>query len=224
MGGTANHFGFQAIKIAGITRDAEELLQVFSAAVRDETIANELDDQRRLDADTLLNTGRLNSRICIMNRSFQLGVHSLFIRYNEDWNREPTKIERDRIQWKSSVGDFGTQFLGFGEYHPFIFNSEALIEDWRNAAKVEPLHCTVPEVLTLGKTERSPFSILEPITVNLADVAIVALPGEFDDTRIPNSLNSVMIVLRDGAVTRFRWVVNRIGKALVQDNSITYEK
>ena len=114
---------------------------------------------------------------------------------------------------------FGTpdeQMLGFGHYSPFIHNSEAIAEDWRNAARVKPLAAKVPESVTCEAID-GPYAIPQTLEVKFDEMAFVALPGEFDFQRMPNILDSTLIVLRNGELSRHRWVWEDDEKVLLKE-------
>ncbi len=225
VGGGIRFFGFQEIKITGLGQDQRHILSVFLAALRKEAHANRVDDPRHLTFEFLLDDLGRNSRICVVNKDFNLTDHLTFIRYNEQWDRNPTAVELRKLRLNS--GDFDqtkSSMLGFGYYGPFIHNSEAIVEDWRNASNVKPLEVSIPDLLSLQRNKRGDYAIIEPVTVSFADVALVGIPGEFDDTRLPNRLNSVIIVLKDDRVARFRWVLQDDEKALVEDSGFIAER
>lgn len=205
-------YGFQQLAVTDVDETRLNLLQEWIRLAWEETQARRLDDPRKLDFEYLMEKSDWQPVCCIVNKDFRLSEHPLFLRYNERWFAQPEKsVERERAFWPGNK-----DMLGFGLYSPFIHNSEAIAEDWRNAARVKPLAAKVPESVTCEAID-GPYAITQPLEVKFDELAFVALPGEFDFQRLPNILDSTLIVLRNGELSRHRWVWEDGEKVLLKE-------
>jgi hypothetical protein len=216
LGGGYRHFGIQKLQVDRVTERERKLLAEFVLASSVEAVACRMDDSRRQTFEYLLQKTQWKPHVCIVNRDFDLSKHSLYLRYNEQWHSNFAQVGDRRVVFSDRKK---SHLLGLGHYAPFVFNSEAITEDWRNAAAVKPLAGGVDGPLSVGIDKQNRYVILDPWIVDFDDVAFVAIPGEFDFTRMPDILNSTMIVLNDGKVSRWRWVHGPSGKVLTRDLS-----
>lgn len=208
-------YGFQEVVVTDISDHQFELLAEFSRVAWEEMQANMMDDPRKLSFEYLSQKPSWEPHFCIVNRDFDFSQHSLFLRYNESWHSLQESQSATGVEF---FNDKRADNLGFGHYSPFILNSEAIVEDWRNAAKVKPLTFKSLKGLSVKASASRPYSIVQPLEVEFAEVAFVAMPHNFDFKRLPDILNSTTVVLSNGELSRHRWVFGGEGKTLKKEH------
>jgi hypothetical protein len=147
----------------------------------------------------------LNLFVCNKNADWKTQVIGL--KYNEHWFDFPIKSPRPPSGWMTTGNNSERMNTEAYRYVSFLTGADAVIEDWRNSARIPGLKVQLPDVK--GWEFAGP-EIAEPVVVNAEDIELVVTCAPLDDY-FRQKDGARFYVIRSTGVRELQWQLSGNG-------------
>lgn len=148
--------GFSTLKVRHFTPEVANRLKLVLAAYEERVAAAKQRGENPF-AWSIFETPP--PRLLVYNKDFDVGRHSLFLKYNESWMNLAKQFPQDAHRPLNT------------EYSSFVpDNAEAILEDWQLGEKIPGLRVDVPQA---AKWWIKWKPVEPPVSIDMKDVKIV---------------------------------------------------